>query len=275
MEMTTYSAEWPMRLSDPSGRRLAKPRAAGRTMVIDKGLGLRAFADMLETSGPSIDIVKMGFGTSAVYPPSLLRAKIELASKHDIVVIPGGTLLEAACSQDMVPAFFRQVLAIGFSGIEVSDGTITLSRGERDNLIRDGVSLGLRVYTEYGKKQLGSRIDVDAFAATAESDWACGAELVTVEARESGVGVGLFDERGRCREEELAYMAAAVPRLDRVLWEAPLKDQQVALIKALGPEVNLGNIGVHDVVALETMRRGLRSDTFELHRPVFVADYMI
>ncbi|MFD0670543.1 phosphosulfolactate synthase [Cohnella sp. GCM10027633] len=275
MDTTTTNAEWPSRLADPSGRRQAKPRATGRTMVIDKGLGLRAFADLLDTSGDCIDIVKFGFGTSAIFPPALLRAKIELASKHGIVVIPGGTLLEAAYNQDLVPAFFRQVLSIGFGGIEVSDGTIALGRRERDNLIRDGVSFGLKVYTEYGKKLFGSRIDVEEFAATAERDWECGAELVTVEARESGVGVGLFDESGRCREAELAYMAAAVPRLDRVLWEAPLKDQQVSLIKALGPDVNLGNVSVHDVVSLETMRRGLRSDTFDLHRAAYVADYMI
>ncbi|MFC5532563.1 phosphosulfolactate synthase [Cohnella yongneupensis] len=275
MEITTFNAEWPTRLLDPSGRRMAKPRTRGYTMVIDKGLGLHAFTDLLNTAGDYIDIVKFGFGTSTLYPPALMREKIELARKHGIVVMPGGTLLEAAVKQDLVPAFFRQVLTLGFNGIEVSDGTIVLSRRDRDDLIRDGVSLGLKVYTEYGKKLFGSRIDVEEFTRTAEQDWACGADLVTVEARESGVGVGLFDEHGNCRESELQFMASAVPQLERVMWEAPQKDQQVSLIKSLGSDVNLGNISVQDVIALETMRRGLRSDTFHLQSATFVADYVI
>jgi phosphosulfolactate synthase len=134
--------------------------------------------------------------------------------------------------------------------------------------------LGLSVSTEYGKKLFGSRIDVEDFASTAEQDWACGAELVTVEARESGKGVGLFDEHGDCRDGDLSHILSVVPNLDRVLWEAPLKDQQVALIKALGADVHLGNIPAQDVITLESMRRGLRSDTFELQQAPYL-EYMI
>lgn len=274
MEMMTLSSMWPDLLCDPSGRRQSKPRTKGCTMVIDKGLGLHAFSDLLETSGEYIDIIKFGFGTSPLYPMPVIREKIDLAIRRGITVLPGGTLLEAAVKLDLVPAFFRQVLALGFNGIEVSDGTIVLGRSERDDLIRDGASLGLRVFTEYGKKIVGSRIDVLDFVRTAEQDWACGAEMVTVEARESGLGVGLFDENGACREHDLTRLLDSIPNVEKVLWEAPLKEQQVALIKALGPDVNLGNIPVQDVIALETMRRGLRSDTFELQQS-FVADYMI
>ncbi|MFC5467896.1 phosphosulfolactate synthase [Cohnella suwonensis] len=274
MNRTTLTAKWPEGLSDPSGSRHAKPRAKGRTMIIDKGIGVHAFEDLLSTSGQYIDIVKFGFGTSPLYPPEVLRTKIETASKYGVAVIPGGTLLEAAVRLDVVPGFFRQVLAFGFTGIEVSDGTINMSRTLRSDLIRDARSLGLTAYTEYGKKLSGSRIDIRDFAETAEQDWACGAELVTVEARESGKGVGLFDERGEHREGELAMILEAVPNMDRVLWEAPLKEQQVYLIRELGPNVNLGNIPVNDVLTLETMRRGLRSDTFGLHREPYI-DYMI
>ncbi len=274
MEMTTLQADWPQALCDPSGRRQAKPRTKGLTMVIDKGLGLHAFADLLTTSGEYIDIVKFGFGTSPLYPAPIIRSKIELADKHGITVIPGGTLLEAAVKLDLIPGFFRQVLALGFTGIEVSDGTIDLSRSLRNDLIRDAASMGLRVFTEYGKKLFGSRIDVYDFAVTAEQDWACGAELVTVEARESGKGVGLFDEHGSCRDGDLSHILSVVPNLKSVLWEAPLKEQQVSLIKSLGPDVHLGNIPVQEVITLETMRRGLRSDTFELQNAP-VVEYMI
>lgn len=270
----TLSPSWPEALLDPSGRRQAKPREKGCTMVIDKGLGLNAFTDLLDTSGDYIDIIKFGFGTSPLYPLHVLREKIALALRHGMTVMPGGTLLETAVKLDLVPAFLRQVTALGFNGIEVSDGTIALSREHRNQLIREGTAMGLRVFTEYGKKIFGSRINVKDFAITAEQDLACGADLVTVEARESGKGVGLFDERGDCREGDLNDILRAMLNLDRVLWEAPLKEQQVALIKSLGPDVHLGNIPVHDVIALETMRRGLRSDTFELQRTA-TADYMI
>jgi phosphosulfolactate synthase len=275
MEITTIKpSTWPQALCDPSGRRQVKPRTRGCTMVIDKGLGQHAFMDLLTTSGEYIDIIKFGFGTSPLYPLPVIRSKIELAVKHGIAVIPGGTLLEAAVRLDLIPGFFHQVTSLGFTGVEVSDGTIDISRSLRNELIRDAASLGLRVFTEYGKKLFGSRIDVYDFAATAEKDWACGAELVTVEARESGKGVGLFDERGDCRDSDLSHILEVVPNLDRVLWEAPLKDQQVSLIKSLGPDVHLGNIPVQDVITLETMRRGLRSDTFDLQR-VYVTDYTI
>ncbi|TFE29885.1 phosphosulfolactate synthase [Cohnella luojiensis] len=274
MEITTLASTWPAALTDPSGRRQLKPRTKGRTMVIDKGIGLHAFTDLLATSGEYIDIIKFGFGTSPLYPLPVLKNKIELAANQGITVIPGGTLLEAAVRLDMVPGFFRQVLALGFTGVEVSDGTINLSRGLRNDLIKDAKSLGLTVFTEYGKKLFGSRIDVDDFANTAEQDWSCGAELVTVEARESGKGVGLFDERGDCRDDDLSHIRSVIPNLSRVLWEAPLKEQQVSLIKTLGPDVHLGNIPVHDVITLESMRRGLRSDTFELQQVPFL-EYMI
>ena len=265
---------WPQELCDPSGKRQAKPRTRGITMVIDKGLGLHAFTDLLVTSGEYIDIVKFGFGTAPLYPLPIIRAKIKLANEQGITVIPGGTLLEAAVKQDSVQGFFRQVQSLGFTGVEISDGTIELSRSLRSDLIRKAASLGLRVFTEYGKKLFGSRIDVYDFAKTAELDWACGAEYVTVEARESGKGVGLFDEHGSFRDGDLSHIQSIVPNLDCVIWEAPLKDQQVSLIHTFGPDVHLGNIPTQDVITLETMRRGLRSDTFDLQK-VSVAEYMI
>lgn len=274
MEITSIRSLWPQGLSDPSGTRQDKPRTKGMTMVIDKGLGLHAFSDLLATSGPYIDIIKFGFGTSPLYPIPIIRNKIELAAKQGITVIPGGTLLEAAVKLDLVSGFFSQVLALGFTGIEVSDGTISLSRTLRNELIKDAKSFGLRVFTEYGKKLFGSRIDVDDFAMTAEQDLECGAELVTVEARESGMGVGLFDEHGHCRDNDLSHILSVVPNLEYILWEAPLKEQQVSLIKQIGPDVHLGNIPTQDVITLETMRRGLRSDTFELQK-MEVLDYMI
>jgi phosphosulfolactate synthase len=231
-------------------------------MVIDKGLGLHAFEDLLQTSGEYIDMLKIGFGTSPLYPQHLLRKKIEMAKAHNVCIYPGGTFLEVAIEQRAVDDYFDTVLALGFTGLEVSDGTIEIERGLRSELIRRGVEEGLIVFTEYGKKCWGSTIEIEELAETFTLDVQCGAELVTIEGRESGTGVGIFDENGKCKDEELELVLQAVPGQHLILWEAPQKNQQVHLMQVLGPEIHLGNIPAHDIFAVEALRRGLRSDTF-------------
>ena len=274
MEATASSVRplWHPQLSDPSGARDAKPRRFGLTMVIDKGLGMHAFEDLLATAGDHVDIVKLAFGTSPLYPDGVLRRKIALARRRGGSVIPGGRLQETAVRQDMVPSFFRSALELGFDAVEVSDGTIELPRPLRTELIAMARSLGFRVFTEFGKKKAGSRLDAEELLRVAERDREAGAELVIVEARESGT-VGLFDEGGALREGDLERIRRAVGDHRRFLWEAPRKEQQVALLHAFGPQVNLGNIPAQDVLALEAMRRGLRSDTFGLQQ--CVPEYVI
>jgi len=259
---TTVRTEWHPALRDPTGRREGKPRTRGRTMVIDKGIGPAAFDDLLETGAPYIDLIKIGFGTSPLYPAGLLRKKIELARSRGIAIYPGGTFLEAAVRLGEVDAFFDMVLALGFNGIEVSDGTIDMPRDLRDRLIGRGKELGLFVVTEYGKKAAGAAIDVDRFLSAFCLDLEHGADLVILEARESGRGVGLFDEQGKPKDDVLAEMLRQLDSVERLMWEAPLKNQQVHLLKAVGPDANLGNIQAEDVLSLECLRRGLRSDTF-------------
>ncbi|MDT9726276.1 phosphosulfolactate synthase [Xylanibacillus composti] len=253
---------WDSRLSDPSGSRLSKPRTRGLTMVIDKGLGLSAFADLMETAGSFIDVVKLGFGTSALYPIEMIAKKIELAHQHQITIMPGGTFLEVAVAQKRVDPFFSVVAALGFSGLEVSDGTIELNREQRSTLIKQALKEGLTVFTEYGKKAWGSVIDQEGLLRTVYSDLECGAELVTVEGRESGRGAGLYDESGSCRDPELLQVVERLPDPYKLMWETPLKSQQVWMMQTLGRHVNLGNIAPEDILSVEALRRGLRSDTF-------------
>jgi phosphosulfolactate synthase len=258
----TYHPVWAAALTDPTGRRQAKPRTSGKTMVIDKGLGMHAFEDLLHTASAHIDMIKFGFGTSPLYPVSLLRRKISLAKENGILVYPGGTFLEVAISQRELDSYFDTVLALGFNGLEVSDGTIDVDRDFRGKLIRRGVEEGLTVFTEYGKKCWGSTIELEELIETVTFDLQMGAELVTIEGRESGAGVGIYDENGKCKDDELELVLEAIPNSCLLLWEAPQKQQQVHLLRLLGPEVNLGNIPAGDIVALEALRRGLRSDTF-------------
>lgn len=269
---SSLRAVWPTELSDPSGLRdnpgyVKKDHDAfidrGITMVIDKGLGRNHFTDVIETASDYIDCVKFGFGTAPLYRTDMLLYKINLAKQHGIMAMPGGTLLETAVQQDVVPAFFNTVCSLGFNGIEVSDGTIELSRKKRTELIQEGKQRGLRVFTEYGKKLSGSLIDAAMLAETLETDLAAGAEFLTIEARESGVDVGIFDKSGDCREDVINDIIKFVPDARKLLWETPLKHQQAMLLRKFGSNVHLGNISPADVLALETLRRGLRQDTFE------------
>lgn len=263
MEVTSQPF-WQKELVNPTGKRQSKPRTGGITMVIDKGLGSHAFADLLETAEAHIDLIKLGFGTAALYPEDVLSRKIRLAALAGVPVMPGGTFLEAAVTAGLEDRYLEQIAALGFTAVEVSDGTIQLDRALRTRLIREGCRLGLTVYTEYGKKCWGSRIETDELIETVLCDLEAGAELVTVEARESGVGVGIFDESGKCRDEEVQSVLEGIPSPSLLLWEAPQKNQQVHLMELLGPDVNLGNIAPQDVISLEALRRGLRSDSFFL-----------
>jgi Uncharacterized conserved protein len=284
----TPRGTWSPLLRDPAGERLSLRetagadgfsagrlgRAGGQTMVIDKGIGWHAYCDLIETAGAYIDIIKLAFGTSVLYPTELLLRKIAYARRHGITVMPGGTLLETAVRQDAASAFFDAVCALGFDGIEISEGTIELGRRERTALIREGRARGLTVCAEFGRKEAGAVIDPYALADAAEADWDAGAALVTIEARESGT-VGMFDGEGRPDRELFERIVGLIPERDRLMWEAPRKEQQVFLIRAIGPNVHLGNIAPGDVLALEAMRRGLRSDTFMIQKEPAVHDYVI
>ena len=273
---TAELGHWHKQLMDPSGRRITdRQKQLGKTMVIDKGMGPLAFQDFIDVFGQYADMIKLGFGTAVLYPSELLRGKLRAATESGIIILPGGTLLEAAIAQQTVGPFLDTICELGFSGIEISDGTIELDRKRRTTLIKEGVARGLYVMTEYGKKAAGSVIDPEELAFTAQCDWEAGAELVTVEARESGIDVGLFDEQGRCKEEVLEEVLKKVSSCGKLMWEAPLKSQQADLLNQFGPGVHLGNIAPGDALALEAMRRGLRSDTFDFGRRGEYIDYMI
>jgi phosphosulfolactate synthase len=267
MESVSEENSWYGKLIDPTGLRDNKPRKKGKTMVIDKGMGVNSFRELLETSGEYIDMVKIGFGTAPLYPPSILAEKIRLAKQYQVSIFPGGTFLEAAILQKSVPAYFAMVKKLGFTGVEISDGTIDMERKFRNELILLAVEHSLTVYTEYGKKLAGSFIEADELAHTVYWDMEFGAEMVTIEGRESGMGVGIYDEKGKCRDRVIEQILEKVSNHADLMWEAPLKSQQVHLIKTLGPQIHIGNVSPLDILSLEALRRGLRSDTLPvIHR---------
>lgn len=248
-------------VEEPLGGRSAKPRETGVTMVIDKGMPLGAFADWLALVAPYVDVVKLGFGTGLVCGGEVVRRKVALLRSADVLVCPGGTLLEIAWEQGRAAGFIARLADMGFTALEVSDGTVTMPPGERRRLIAEGARRGLRVLTEVGKKDPGQALPPAVLRETAADDLASGAWKVIVEARDSGRGIGIFDGDGALREQVMDDVGWGLDPA-RLLWEAPQPRQQVALLKRLGPEANLGNVAPADVISLEAGRRGLRSDTW-------------
>lgn len=252
---------WPGDWADPSGERMEKPRNSGLTMVIDKGLGIVAFEDAMKLCSPFVDVYKLGFGTSVLYPVSLLQKKVELARLHQLDIMPGGTFFEIARRDKSVEEYLFRIREIGFNAVEISDGSLPLTRKQRNEAIALAKECGLRVYTEYGKKVSGFTLNIDHLAETLYEDIHHGADYVIVEARDSGT-VGLYDRNGDVDEDFVREAALACGNLaNRLIWEAPQKSQQVILMKVLGRQVNLGNIPPADILAVESMRRGLRGDT--------------
>ncbi|TCP59415.1 phosphosulfolactate synthase [Tumebacillus sp. BK434] len=262
MQRSSSERAWDDILRDPLPGRLAKPRTTnGLTMLIDTGLGLKETDDLVELAGPYIDFVKLGFGTSKLYPAHVLREKITLLQANQIEIYPGGTFLEAAILQNRWHQFLDRCLTLGFRTVEVSDGTIPLSWQQREEIIRYASAQGLKVITEVGKKEDGVHLPVDTQLAMIDADLAAGAFKVILEGRESGKAVGMFAEDGSIRQDDFDELTANVQNLDQLIWEAPLKSQQEELICKFGPNVNFGNINPRDTIALEALRCGLRSDT--------------
>ena len=256
---------WGLDLQFPLPQRTQKPRRKGVTMIFDKGLGPQETRDLLGLCAPYIDYWKLGFASSALYPPDLLQQKISLVKSYQISIYPGGTFSEIATVQGKLRAYLQRARELGFSAVEISDGTIQLNPRERSAAIKAAREAGLPVLTEIGKKDGAAPFQPAAMAAQLERDLRDGASYVIVEARESGKGVTIFDREGRLDYEKTHKLLREIATgLEQIIWEAPLSAQQVEFIRLLGVDVSLGNIGPKDVLALESLRRGLRADTFRL-----------
>ena len=245
----------------PVAGRAIKPRAAGLTMVIDKGMGAAATEDLLELAGPYIDLLKLAFGTTAFYSKPVLERKLRLASDAGVLVYPGGTFLEVAVAQDRGIAFLDRAAALGFRLIEISDGTIEMSAHTRYTLMEHATRLNLKVLTEVGKKHPDDRLSSHTLHEQIAADRDHGAWKVIVEGRESGRGVGMYRDDGSIDTREMEGIAQCVPDSGQLIWEAPLKQQQQELILHFGCNVNLGNIPAAEALSLEALRVGLRGDT--------------
>ena len=231
-------------------------------MVLDKGLGLETASSLMEISGEYVDYLKFGWGTSIVHEQDIIKSKVEMYKSHQITPYTGGTLFELAYKQGKLEEFFAEAHELGFPAIEISDGSTSIPLEDKLECIEKAKNDGFEVLSEVGKKDpvLDKELTLDERIDNMKAELDAGSSLVIVEAREGGKNIGIFDSAGKAKEDEIDYILDNFDG-NRILWEAPNKDQQVFFILKLGNTVNLGNISSDDITSLETLRRGLRGDT--------------
>lgn len=261
MTYDPFNHAWDSVIELPEANRIAKPRRTGVTMVIDKGLGLAATKDLLELAGEHIDFIKIAFGSSALYKTNLMQKKIQLVKDHGIHIYPGGTLFEIAAFQGRVGEFCSRAKRLGFTYVEVSEGTIDLTPELRADYIKQCLDCGFGVLSEIGKKDRSIHLEAQATVAQIAMDLENGAEKVIIEGRDSGAGVGIYDEHGHVKVDLLNAILRGIPDINQIIIEAPQTSQHNYLLNKIGPNVNLGNVQPQDVLTLESTRSGLRGDT--------------
>jgi phosphosulfolactate synthase len=234
-----------------------KPRAVGRTHAIDTGQGVAWIDDQLAASGAILDLAKLGWGTSLVTAD--LAAKIDTYRRHDVDVCFGGTLLELAYLQGRHLDYADWVADHGVTTIEVSDGAVEFSGDDKLKLIEE-LAARFRVMSEVGSKDAAAIVSPARWVRAIRAELDAGAEYVILEGRESGTA-GLYRQTGEIRMGLVDEIVESGIPLDRLVFEAPQKAQQVWLLQTHGPTVNLGNIALGDLIPVETLRLGLRADT--------------
>ncbi len=237
--------------------RTKKPREIGWTMAMDKGMSLREVEDFIEVCGPFVDIVKLGWATSFVTPN--LKDKIALYKSANIPVYFGGTLFEAFVIRGQFDDYRATLDKFNMEYAEVSDGSIELNHELKCEFIST-LSKQVTVLSEVGSKDAEKIIPPYKWIQLMQAELSAGSWKVIGEAREGG-NVGLFRSTGEVRSGLVEEILTKVP-FEKIIWEAPQKAQQVWFIKLLGANVNLGNIAPNEVIPLETIRLGLRGDTF-------------
>ena len=238
-------------------KRSAKPRSNGLTMIMDKGLSLNEAENMIVLKSELTDIVKLGFGTSLL--TRYIDKKISLYREAGIDVYTGGTLFEAFIVRNQLDDFYRLMDKLKLEMVEVSDGCIQMEHEKKCELIHK-LSKDFKVISEIGSKDESLTIEDDKWVSYMKKELEAGSWKVIAEAREGG-NVGMFETEGEIKEQLIKKITKEIDE-SNILWEAPLKKQQVWFINELGANVNLGNISPNSIISLECLRLGLRGDTF-------------
>ena len=238
-------------------KRPEKPRTKGLTMIMDKGLSLNEAENMVVLKSELTDIVKLGFGTSLL--TRYIDKKISLYKEAGIDVYTGGTLFEAFIVRNQIDDFYRLMDKLKLEMVEVSDGCIQMEHDKKCELIHK-LSKDFKVISEIGSKDESLTIEDDKWISYMKKELGAGSWKVIAEAREGG-NVGMFETNGDIKGKLIKNITEEID-ISNILWEAPLKKQQIWFINEFGANVNLGNISPNSIISLECLRLGLRGDTF-------------
>jgi phosphosulfolactate synthase len=243
--------------------RTVKPRQDGITHVLDKGLSVVEVDGLIEVAGDSVDIVKLGWGTALA--TGNLQPKLDRYRAHGIPVVLGGTLTELAIARGRLDELIAWAHGLGLRHFEISDGTISLEHDRKLELIRS-LAEEFTVLSEVGSKDdTGAITPPYRWVEMMHNELEAGAWKVIAEGREAGTA-GIFRPTEEVREGLIDEIVHGIPP-GQIMFDAPRKHQQVWFVRRFGPDVNLSNIAPNEVLALETLRLGLRSDTLGIRRP--------
>ncbi|KAB2858870.1 MAG: phosphosulfolactate synthase [Flavobacteriales bacterium] len=243
-------------------KRDSQPRETGLTMMMDKGLSWREAENFVQSSAHLTDLVKLGFGTS--YVSNDLAKKIAIYKEAGLKVYLGGTLFEAFIVRGMFDDYRKLLDKFQLNTCEVSDGSVVLNHEIKCEYIST-LAKDFTVLSEVGSKEAGILISPSKWIKMMQNELQAGSWKVIAEARESG-NVGIYRPNGTAHVALVNKIINNV-KLENILWESPIKSQQVWFIKQFGANVNLGNIAPNEVIPLECLRLGLRGDTFFEHLP--------
>jgi phosphosulfolactate synthase len=244
-------------------KRQTKPRTQGLTCLIDNGYPLNYFKDIIQSQGHLIDYIKFGWGTAYITPN--IEQKIAYAKKNNIEIFLGGTFFEKAYLQKKLDPFINYVKNLGCTVLEISNGTIDMSNHQKAQFITE-FSSDFQIFSEVGYKDMirSDQLPPEKWIEFIREDLAAGASHVITEARESGAG-GMCNSNGELRDDLIEKIIQTDLDMNKLVFEAPQKNLQIYFIEQIGHEVNLANIPFNDVIPLETLRLGLRSDTLTNH----------
>jgi len=237
--------------------RALQPRESGLTMMMDKGLSIREAENFISSSAAYTDLVKFGFGTALICTG--LEEKISLYKSAALKPYFGGTLFELFIVRNRFDEFRKMLDRYRIEFAEVSDGSMAIAHDEKLEYIRK-LSGQVTVLSEVGSKVEGVEIPDEHWVTMMKAELAAGSWKVIAEARECGT-IGIYQKDGSANTNLIDEIVRQIA-VEDVLWEAPNKNQQVWFIQLLGANVNLGNIAPNEVVSLESLRLGLRGDTF-------------
>jgi phosphosulfolactate synthase len=243
-------------------RRLGAPEPEPATTPFDPGYDPVTLESHLEQSGHLMSGLKISMACWLIADEAATRRKVAAARRIGVATVTGGGPFEVAATQGMLPEYLDLCADIGFDRVECGEGFTHLAL-EPEEIATMVDQRGLGLEFELGKKHEGAFDErwVGELVEQGRQWLGVGARKLIVEGRESAQGVGLFDDRG---DLQVAYAERFVDAFGfrDVVFEAPTKASQFALLEHFGPEVQLANVRLEELLRVEIYRRGLHSDAF-------------